>query len=252
MENLSPRAKRFQKREQRQQQQEQMEQQRMEQQSESQSQSPQSNDNDSDNGIIRELSSRTDSLLQTESQSVSQQLQQQSNNNNNNQPQLDHIEENINININNNNNQQQLQFQGLGFLSNDYFNILTSSLNGFYNETIQHNVTRLKLGAFAENINYIIQKNKRFSKNNIHINGLRIKFNYKSIMEALFIDDTIPKSIGFINGKFSSIGKIKALRTATERHYESNNNTLLGIDNQTLTSYQTAVAAKRTSVCFYI
>ena len=219
MENLSPRTLRLQQRHQRQQ-----EQQQSEPQSESprqtifvqhsQSQSPQfdnDNNNENDNGIIiHELSPQTDSLLQTESVSV--QSQQPANNNqqsnNNNQAQFDNINENNdnnnnqsnidNINQNNNNNinnQQQLQFEDLGFLSNDYYNSFTLSLNGFYNAIDDYQTAIYKCGVFAENINYVIQKNKRFSKRFVNINGNRIKFTYSAIMGELFIGNVESEQI---------------------------------------------------------
>ena len=95
-------------------------------------------------------------------------------------------------------------------------------------------------------------KKIRFAKNNININGNRVKFTYSAIMETLFVDKTIPNTVGYSNGKFSSISKIRALRTASERYYENNNNTLLGINNEILQLYQTAITVKKNNVCLYL
>ena len=179
MENLSPRGKRAQERARRQQQ-EQMEQ-RMEQQSQSesprqtifvnesssQSQQLDNNNSNEDNGIIiRELSSRTDSLLQTESQSISQQLQQQSNNNNN-QQQLDNIEENINININiNNNNQQPHEYvlNYFGYCNDNEKNSLSLLFNDINNKVVNMNKNTILVGMDFEILNYKSFNTKKSSK----------------------------------------------------------------------------------------
>ena len=104
---------------------------------------------------------------------------------------------NNNNNINNNNNHSsQPQVTGLNFLRNEWQEQLTSSLTAFHDNVASYQKLKLKLGAFAEIINYIIQENKQFNERYIEINNKEIKFNFVSIMSELFIDNRIEN--GFI------------------------------------------------------
>ena len=80
------------------------------------------------------------------------------NDKNNDQSQLDRINENII----NNNNQQQPQFEDLGFLSNDYHNSFTLSLNGFLNAMDNYKTAIYKCGVFADILIILSKKIKDF------------------------------------------------------------------------------------------
>ena len=109
---------------------------------------------------------------------------------------------------------------------------------------LQYDEKKLRLGKQLEKANYFVQSKEEHKNSDIFIDNIRCKFEFKSIMIALCIDNTITEN--FENGKFKNFNVIKNLRQYTERQYEKDENNPIFDD-----SYKEAIQFKKDVCCIY-